>query len=368
MITSRRMFLRAGAGLAASTLLPRPTIARTDPRGDALAAVVEQFAADAGFSGAVRVLQGDEPLLRGAWGLADLAAAIPNRAETRFQIASISKTLTGALVLMLREEGRLALDDPAARWLPDAPHLQRDGVDVTVRHLLTHTAGVPDVYLLFDLLRPATWPRTPAEMFAAVMNEPLRFTPGERFDYSTSGYLLLGRIAELAAGEGYEEAVRVRILAPLGMDATWIAPPAAPGDVAIGYGKVGPLLTPISPLFDPALVAAGGGWISTLDDLGRWRQALRDGSLLAPALVAELTAPAVAVADPPGSAYGFGFELQTIAGEEWWGHWGQTIGFKSGFLHLPARDATIVLLANRMDAPVKELAAALVDALRPWWA
>jgi len=311
----------------------------------------------------VLVLQGDHALLRGAWGMADVVAGIANTPETRFQIASISKTLTGALTLLVREEGLLALDDPAARWLPDLPYLQRDGVDVTIRHLLTHTAGVPDVYLLFDLMRPSTWPSTPAEALAAIAAKPLRFTPGDHFEYSTSGYLLLGRIIEVATGEPYETAVRARILDPLGMAATWIAPPADPGPVAIGYGSLGPLLTPISPLFDPGLVAAGGGWTSTIDDLARWRQALRAGTLLTPALVDELTSPAVTVADPPGSAYGLGFERQTIAGEEWWGHWGLTIGFKTAFLQLPARDAAMVVLANRNDAPVKELVEEVVRTL-----
>ena len=359
---TRRALLGAGIGLAAGHSALRAAYA-ADPVVAALEAALADAVARDAFVGVALVLQGDTPLLQTVVGPADLATGTPNTVDTGFQIASISKTLTGALMLLLREEGALALDDPAARWLPDAPNLARDGVDVTIRHLLTHTAGVPDLVGLFEPRAPQNSPQSPAAMRAMIEAMPLAFTPGERFTYSTSGYVLLGAIVEAITGESYEDAARARILAPLGMTRTWIAPPADPGPLATGFTKLGPLVAPISQLFDPRLVGAGGGWTSTIGDLARWHAALRDGTLLAPALVAEMTAPAVVVPEPPGGAYGLGMELQTIAGEAWWGHKGVTVGFRSALMHFPELDVAILILANRLDIDPDILAADLVTAI-----
>lgn len=363
---TRRALVGAGIGLAAGHACLRATHA-ANPAAAALEAALADAVARDAFVGLALVLQGDTPLLQAAVGPADLSTSTLNTLDTGFQIASVTKTLTGALFVMLRDEGALALDDPASRWLPASPNLARDGVEVTIRHLLSHTAGVPDLFELFDLRDPSAFPDSIAELDAAIDAAPLRFTPGERYGYSTSGYLLLGRIVEAATGERYEDAVRRRILEPLGMTRTWIERPADPGPLATGYTKLGPLVAPISQLFDSTHVGAGGGWTSTLDDLVRWRTALRDGVLLAPALVAELTTPLVAVPEPPGSAYGLGFELQTIAGEVWWGHFGFTVGYRSAFMHFPERDLGIVLLANRVDVTPADIAADLVAALSPFW-
>jgi CubicO group peptidase (beta-lactamase class C family) len=363
----RRLGLGA-AGFALAPLAARIGHAAPDPAlGRRIEEVATAYAADGRFTGALLALAGDEVLVRQAWGLADVAAGVPNTPETGFQIASISKTLTGALLLLLADEGLLALDDPAAGYLPGFPNLARDGVDITIRHLATHTAGVPDLLALFDVFNPASYPASATELMATIADAALRFTPGDRFEYSNSGYLLLGQIVETVTGQTYEAATRARILDPLGMDRTWIARPADPDPVAIGYLGFGPLLAPVSHMLDPAFVAAAGGWTSTIDDLRRWREALLTDAPVPGRLLDAMLAPAVPVPPPNLGSYGIGIEIREVTGERYWGHYGTTIGYRSALIHFPEHGATLILLANRGDAPMEAFVEDLTLAMQPAW-
>jgi len=150
-----------------------------------------------------------------AGGLADAAAGVACTAQTRFQICSISKQFAAVAALLLAESGRLALDDPVDRWLPGGPP---QWSQVTLHHLLSHTAGVPH-WREAPGLDPAE-PAPPAERLAAIQAAPLRTAPGQAWHYTSPGFVLVGLIVERASGQPYARFLTERILAPLGLAAT----------------------------------------------------------------------------------------------------------------------------------------------------
>ena len=159
----------------------------------------------------VAVLRGDSVLLARGYGFADLEHRVPATDSTLYQSASVGKQFTAALVLTLAREGRLGLDTSIRRWLPEAPAAWQP---ITVRHLLTHTSGIPDYTEgAVDYRRDYT----EDELLAAAVRLPLEFTPGETWRYSNTGYALLGFLVRRATGRFYGDLLRERVFGPAGM-------------------------------------------------------------------------------------------------------------------------------------------------------
>jgi CubicO group peptidase (beta-lactamase class C family) len=359
MLTRRRLIgSMFAAGLAAPAAHAGPATPIASPVADlrvALDALLRDQEADIPFAGAALITQRGETLLQAAYGDADLVERIPNTPDTGYQIASITKTFTATLVMQLRDEGLLALDDPASRYL-DLPNLERDGIPVTIRHLLGHTSGVPDFITLFDLTAVVGYPKTLDELIDRIAEEPLLFTPGSDYAYSSSGYLYLGRIVEAVTGTTWEAALAERILEPLGLSRTWQTPPQRPGPLATGYVVLEGLVVPVSRLGRPDLAESAGGLTSTVGDLRAWFDAFRAGEVVAPETVSEML-------ERGPYRYGLGFEYAKLGPLEWIGHYGQTIGFRTAMFHQPDRDATMILLSNRQDleiGPLTEQLGALI--------
>jgi len=346
MLTRRHLL----GSLLATRLLPAaaqaaPATPEATPAADLSAALDTVLAGQAlavPFTGAALIIQSGQPLLEAAYGDADLVERIPNTPDTGFQIASITKTFTATLIMQLRDEGRFDLDDPAARYLPDLPNLERDGVAITIRHLLGHTSGVADFTQLFDLADVTSYPATLDEAIDRIAAAPLLFTPGTDYAYSSSGYLYLGRIIEAVTGVTWEAALTERILTPLNLRDTWLTPPRRHAPLATGYLLLENFIVPVSRLGRPDLADSAGGLTSTLADLRTWFDAFRTGDVISPATVAEM------LTFGPYH-YGLGFEVADLGGRDWFGHYGHTIGFRSAMLHQPELDLTMILLANRQD-------------------
>ena len=167
------------------------------------------------FQGSVLAAREGRVVLKVGYGLADVDGQIPITPETKFLIASVTKTFTAAAVMMLEEEGFLELNDPIGKYLKEYP--PETASRITVHHLLSHTSGIPeaaaDPRSLGDLARP----RTPGELVALFKDMPLEFEPGTASRYSNSGYIVLGQIIESVSGKPYYDFVRERIFLPLGM-------------------------------------------------------------------------------------------------------------------------------------------------------
>ena len=301
------------------------------------------------------VLQAGEPVLRRAYGLADLDNRVEATPATNYRLASISKQFTAAAILLLAEDGRLSIDDPVVRWLPRLP----GAADITLKHLLTHTSGLPDYEDLIPGARTAQL--RDAEVLQLLEAHPGRYFPaGAAFRYSNSGYVLLGLIVERAAGVGFGAFLRRRIFDPLRMRNT-VAYEAGVSEVAhraFGHSRAAPASSWTRADQSPTSATLGdGGIYSSIDDLARWDAALYDSRLLQAESLRAAFAPQVATPDP-AVHYGFGWR---VSGAALW-HSGETAGFRNVIVRHPERRLSVILLTNR-DAPEPYATAAAVAAL-----
>lgn len=328
-----------------------------------LAAELDAYLADlAGkgeFSGVVLLTRGSETLFSKAYGLADRERNLPNQIDTKFNLASMNKMFTGVAVAQLAEKGRLSFDDKVGRHLPGYPN-REVAEKVTIHHLLTHTSGMgsywnPKYEAVKDRLR------TLGDFLPAFADEPLAFTPGERFEYSNAGYVVLGLIVEKVSGESYADYVRKHIHEPAGMTDTAFHPKDQ--DVpnrAIGYqtlqGFGGPPLAggprPNTAELGRIGSSAGGGY-STAPDLLKFATALREHRLLSPKMTETVLTGKVSMPAGPGMnvQYGYGFGEEKEGGRRVVGHNGGSPGVR-GQLDVGLDDGTTLVILSNVDARI----------------
>lgn len=300
---------------------------------------------------AVLVLRDGVPVFRRAYGLADLEHGVAATAATNYRLASMTKQFTAAAILLLAEDGRLGLDEPVRKWLPSLP----SAVDaVTIRELLTHTAGLIDYEDLISA--DATQQVHDADVLALLTRENRTyFTPGTRYRYSNSGYSLLSLIVARASGRDFASFLRARIFLPLGMYSS-VAYEAGVSTVphrAFGYSPAGRGWARTDQSLTSAVLGDGGIY-SSIDDLAKWDAALYDSRLLSRESLAAAFTPATDT-DDPQVRYGFGWR---ITGETLW-HSGETIGFRNVIVRFPRRHFTVIVLTNRDEPEPYELALAI---------
>lgn len=272
-------------------------------------------------------------------GLADREASLPVTGATRFRMASLGKMFTAVAILQLADAGRLSLDDPLSRHLPDYPN-QAVARAVTLRHLLTHTAGTGDV---FDDAFPkiSASLKTHRDHWGAFASKPLEFKPGTRERYSNYGYILLGAVIEAVSGEDYYDYVQRHIFTVAGMTSTGSEPETvAIPDRALAYTQTEGRWTRETSRLPWRGTAAGGGYTTTRD-LARFATALQEGRLLS----AESLAAATRAQNLKGW-YGYGFMVSGDGRDRQFGHEGGAPGM-NGILNVrPAQGCTVVGLSN----------------------
>ena len=222
-----------------------------------------------------------------AAGLADIAAKAPMKTDAIFWIASMTKPITATAVLMLQEEGKLSVDDPVAKYLPELGGLQTpagEPAKLTLRHLLTHTSGMPEATP--EQYRQA---RSLAEVIPFYAGKSLKFEPGSKWQYCQSGINSLGRIVEVVSGQSFPGFLQKRLFDPLGMkDTTFYLSPEQLARLARTYRRTGATLeeAPISflnghqPTDHDRYPAPNGGLFSTASDYARFcRMILNQGAL-----------------------------------------------------------------------------------------
>jgi len=298
-----------------------------------------------------------------ATGMADRDTGLEMEPHSRMLAASIGKSFVAATVLDLSRGRELGLDDPLTRWLSDRPWLPRiPSYDaITVRHLLTHTSGLPDhVYTAaFAEAVRARWNLPgnafpPETLVSFILDRDAAFAPGSRWAYSDTGYVLLGMVIEAVTGSRWQHEVLERFLVPLHLaDTTPSDRRTLPG-LATGYvppdNRLGlPASTTIAPgvmAWNPALEDAGGGLASTPSDLVRWGRALFEGGAMAGDYLPDLLRSVPT--DSDGSVrYGLG-----VAIREWgpfgrvWGHAGRIPGYTSSLRYYPDHRVAIAFQTN----------------------
>lgn len=308
---------------------------------------------------AVAILQhGDVKFARG-YGVANVEHMVPVSVDTIFQSGSVGKQFTAMLVLLLVEDGKLALSDPLAKFFPNAPPEWRE---ITLRNLLTHTSGIPDYEKEdFDLQRNYTVD----EVLAYAFGQKLEFAPGTRWNYSNTGYVLLGFVIEKVAGSNYGDLMRERVFAPTGMTTARII---SETDIvphrAAGYKLVkGELKNQdwVSPLLD----TTGDGCIYwSLTDCIAWEKAWRARAVLKPASWAQMLTP-VKLKSGRSYPYGFGIFVDRVHGQPVERHSGSWQGFKAYRAFYPEEDMSVIVLANLEQAEPTTLGEGLAALASP---
>ncbi|GAA0736303.1 serine hydrolase domain-containing protein [Sphingomonas japonica] len=305
------------------------------------------------FSGVVLVAQGDRILLERGYGPIDPRDDRDDPAmitpDTRFNLASAGKMFTSTAILQLIAGGKLSLDTRVGEVLPN--YRNRDFREkVTIRQLLTHTAGAGDI----DLFGPENATnraaaRSHAAMVALHDDRAPAFEPGSNQEYGNFGFVVLGRIVELVSGEPYEAYLARHIFAPAGMTRTGFADCSDPAaDIAVGYASVaGKPVRNCETI--PARGFGAGGQVSTARDMFAFVQALRSGKLIPPGLFAQATRTYREFMGLGFFATGYGEGVP--AREFRWGHGGGADGINTDIRHYPSTGRTVIVLANR-DAPV----------------
>jgi CubicO group peptidase (beta-lactamase class C family) len=293
-----------------------------------------------------------EPLWAGARGLADPAAGTPLSTATRFEVASVAKQFTAALVLALARDGLLRLDNPISAHVAGLPAWGRT---VTIEELLHHTARLPDFWI--ELEAEGIGFSDPADqqtVLAAIrrVDAPL---DGSGYAYANSHYVLLAAAVEGETGEPFAAAMQSRVLGPLGIAAT-VEPAAAAPDIAVGHEVGGVRLTAAWAVAGPV------GIVTTPTELVRWAAQFEPGGLLADATVDTVDASAGATDSPdddrPGERYGAGIRIAADGTLFHAGRWGGSV---SVFEVSADRTLAIAVTCNQRDAPRFELADALTE-------
>lgn len=297
---------------------------------------------------AVMVVDHGNVLHAAAYGYADLNDPRPLSVSTPFRLASVSKQFTSAGILWLAQAGKLAFDDPLAKYLPSLAAYDK----VTLRHLMVHTGGLPEYYDLIDTSHGMPSNDDARELLAG-MASPV-FSPGERYEYSNPGYDMLANVVAAVSGQPFPEFMEQAILRPAGMrtaafrDHRMLPVP----DRALGYR---PAESGFEPDDEDPLngIVGSGGLYASLTDLYHWDQALYADKPLRQDTLAEAMTPA---RNNAGEAidYGFGWRIEDTADCRWFRHGGSWVGFRTHIARCPARQFSIILLSNRADTEAEE--------------
>jgi CubicO group peptidase (beta-lactamase class C family) len=359
-------------------------------------AELEKRAAEDKFSGAVLIAKDGQPVFEGAYGYADRENQVTNRVDTKFRFGSMGKMFTAVGVLQLAQGGKIRLDDPIAKYLPDYPN--QEVAAVTIYQLLTHSGGTGDIFgPEYEAQRLEL--KELKDYVGLYGKRGVQFKPGTDWDYSNYGFILLGRIIEVVSGQSYYDYVSDHIFKPAGMNSTGNLPedqhvpalsvgytgPGGPGLRLMGPGPgaggsnlhlAGPgpggehstaakdTLRPTTGSLPYRGTSAGGGY-STVGDFLRFVNALTSHKLLNAQYTDLLTTGKVATRRPQ-IKYAFGFEDELARdGARCFGHGGGSPGMNGRLSVFPGLNYVIVALANLDPPAADDIARFIRDRLPP---
>jgi CubicO group peptidase (beta-lactamase class C family) len=303
------------------------------------------------------VIRNGKILVAKSYGFADVENKVPCAPDTNFRLASFTKQFTAMSVLILADQGKLSLDDPITKFFPEFPAY---GSNITVRELLHHTSGLMDYE---DLIPDGTTiPVVDINVLRILQHQTnTYFPPGTKFRYSNSGFSLLALIVEKVSGQTYASFLRDHIFQPLHMDHS-LAYEAGISQVAnraYGYTVKNGVTQTDQSLTSSVL--GDGGIYSSIDDLYHWDQALYTDKLVSKKTLRLAFTPGESTRHGDGIDYGCGWFLETDRGLKKIWHSGNTIGFSTRIERYPEKKFTVIILANRNNAPLGNLSKKIVD-------
>ncbi len=338
-----------GAVLAAYFLA---SAAFAESKSERIDSLMTAYHKNGGFNGAILVAEKGEVVFRGGFGDANMEWGVPNTADTKFRLASITKQFTSMLIMQLVEKGKLSLDGKLADYLD---YYRKDvGEKVTIRQLLNHTSGIPSYTGSADFMQNKVRdPYAPEEFVKKYCSDDLEFEPGSKFKYNNSGYFVLGAIIETVTGGKYEDALREMIFEPLGMkNSGYDHHGRLTARRASGYhrNQQGEFIN--APYLDMSIPYAAGSLYSTVEDLYLWDQALYTEKLISEASKREMFTPEL-------SNYAFGWGVRKMPSPNGGSdslkvtaHSGGIFGFNTIIFRFVEERHLIVMLRNAPGAKV----------------
>lgn len=315
-------------------------------QGDKLDALIDAYAKLYKFNGSALVAKNGVILLNKGYGYKNATDKVANNEQTIFQLGSVTKQFTSAVILKLQEEKKLSVSDKLSKYFPGYPK----GDSITIEQLLTHTSGIynytnDEKFMANEVTKPAS-----REMMMALFRDkPLDFSPGTSWSYSNSGYSLLGYIIEAVTKKPYEQAVRKYIFTPLkmthsGFDFTHLRS----NEKAIGYFKLNDKEKQEAPIVDSSVSFSAGAIYSTTGDLYLWHKALQKNNILSRQQQEKAYTPVK-------HNYGYGWGIDSIEGKRRVSHGGGIHGFITTIARVPEDDICIVLLSNASNTTLGEI-------------
>lgn len=357
---------RLGASLLAAILLVAaaiPAASVAQDKAAAIDALLEGYRLRGEFNGSALVAEQGRVILQKGYGWANMEWNIPNGPDTKHRLGSITKQFTAMLILQLAKEEKLELDSPVSNYLD---YYRKDtGSKITIHHLLTHTSGLPNYttrkFMTSDGVRH---PFPVQEFVEKHCSGDLEFEPGEKWNYSNSGYFVLGAVIEKITGKAYSEVLREKIYNPAGMDDSgYDRGETVLERRAAGYAKTGNGYNN-APYLDMSVPHAAGALYSTVQDLYRWDQALYGEKLLPKEWKEKLFTPYAETKLPNGrfiGRYAYGWFVRDMKlGEEGpsvktIGHGGGIFGFNTTIIRFPSEKHLIVILNNTGRVPLDDM-------------
>lgn len=291
----------------------------------------DQKAKRGDFNGVVLIAQKNQILLRKAYGFKDFEKKTQNTPSTQFRIGSLTKQFVAAMILLLESEGKINTHAKISHFWPDYPN----GDKITIDHLVHHTSGIPNFLFFADYRTFMNTPHTTAQMVARFKDLPLEFLPGTSYNYSNSGYYLLGGIIEKVTQMRLEMALKKYIFDKISLPHTGLLMP--PEQLATGHTRAAWGLAKADAIHMTVPFAAGAMY-STVDDLYQWHQAIR-GTFLTEAQKMKQTQPQL-------ENYGYGLWIDNSLNKRRIWHTGGINGFRAVMSYYPESDTYIVALCN----------------------
>lgn len=318
--------------------------------------LVTAYASQKKFNGAVLVAVKGEVIFEKGFGFRNAEEKQANDQNSIFQIGSVTKQFTAAIIMQLQEEKKLSVQDKLSNYFPGFVN----GDKITIEHLLTHTSGIYNYTNDTSIMNnDVTRHFSSSEMIERFKKYPPDFEPGAKWNYSNSGYSLLGYIIEKVTSKPYEKVVRERIFQPLGMvhsgfDFTHLKN----NNKGHGYFSLAEESPVPAPIVDSTLAYAAGAIYTTVEDLFKWERAITAGKILKPESWK-------AVFTPYKNKYGYGWSIDTLMGRTVTAHGGGIHGFVSMLMRFPEDELVVILLDNssssNLGAIAKSLAAIAFD-------
>ena len=300
------------------------------------------------------IVENGNVILAEGYGSSNLELNLPTKAETVYKICSVSKQFIATGIVLLAQEGRLSLDDPISKYLDNTPETWKA---ITIRHLLTHTSGIVREAPGFDPFKV----QSDADVIKTAYQLPLRFSPGEKWEYSNTAYFALAEIIRKVSGQSWSEYLNEKVFLPSGMNTTFTTNTKEKlSNRAVGYTDNDKLRKAT----DWLALRPSGAFLSTVLDLAKWDATLYTDKVLSESSRNQMWIP-VKLNNGTSYPYGFGWQLGELKGHKAIYHNGGMPGFRAAFARLVNDHLTIIILINLDDVDVDSIVQGIVGVLRP---